>query len=156
MKKSKKVILTILSIIILIGIIIGGFFGYKYYDKKRKIDFQIEFIGCMDSYMNIQYNSINNVITEKEAIERKRKALEVFLDFKKEVPKDFEKEYGEFYDEINSEITNYANNKSSDKEGLGNLLKVMSNYNTENDINFDDYSYEKDKCINKYDEMFGN
>ena len=29
MKKSKKVILTILSIIILIGIIIGGFFGYK-------------------------------------------------------------------------------------------------------------------------------
>ena len=156
MKKSKKVILTILSIIILIGIIIGGFFGYKYYDKKRKIYFQIEFIGCMESYMNIQYDSINNVITEKEAIERKRKALEVFLDFKKEVPKDFEKEYGEFYDEINSEITNYANNKSSDKEGLGNLLKVMSNYNTENDINFDDYSYEKDKCINKYDEMFGN
>ena len=110
----------------------------------------------MESYMNIQYDSINNVITKKEAIERKRKALEVFLDFKKEVPKDFEKEYGEFYDEINSEITNYANNKSSDKEGLGNLLKVMSNYNTENDINFDDYSYEKDKCINKYDEMFGN
>ena len=156
MKKSKKVILTILSIIILIGIIIGGFFGYKYYDNERKIDFPIEFIGCMESYMNIQYDSINNVITKKEAIERKRKALEVFLDFKKEVPKDFEKEYGEFYDEINSEITNYANNKSSDKEGLGNLLKVMSNYNTENDINFDDYSYEKNKCINKYDEMFGN
>ena len=76
MKKSKKVILTILSIIILIGIIIGGFFGYKYYDKKHdKIYYITIYTNSIDMLCNEdKYNyKLNSYcvwyITKKPALD---------------------------------------------------------------------------------------